>query len=193
MGGKVDPEKQCTAHAKHSGKRCKRAVVPGSTVCRFHGGDAPQVRRKAEKRLAREAAERAVASYGLPREVEPQEALLEELHRTAGHVAWLAVSVRELERQELYGPVGGSQFGFPRQEPHVWIRLYQEERKHFAEVAKICIAAGIEERRVRLAEDQARELARVVTAILTDLGHDLTEERTREVVRLRLLEGGKAA
>lgn len=193
MGGKLDPESRCTAHAKHSGERCKRTAIPGSTVCHYHGGKAPQVQAAALKRLALQEAERAVVTYGLPREVEPQEALLEELHRTAGHVAWLAFSVRELERREAYGPVGGSQYGFPRQEPHVWIRLYQEERKHFAEVAKICIAAGIEERRVQLAEDQARELARVVTAILTDLGHDLSEERTREVVRLRLLEGGKAA
>lgn len=41
----------CTAHAKHSGKRCGRPVVPGCTVCRYHGGAAPQVRAAGLERL----------------------------------------------------------------------------------------------------------------------------------------------
>jgi hypothetical protein len=49
----------------------------------LHGGAGPQVQRKAEERLRREAAERGVATLGLPREVAPHEALLEEVYRTA--------------------------------------------------------------------------------------------------------------
>ncbi len=55
------------------------------------------------------------------------------------------------------------------------------------------IAAEMGEREVRLAEAQARQLAAVIRAILTDLGHDLEDENVRNVVRLRLLEGGKRA
>jgi hypothetical protein len=44
----------------------------------------------------------------------------------------------------------------------------------------------------RIAEEQARQLGGVITAILTDLGHDLDEEGTRKIVRMRLLEGGGA-
>lgn len=29
---------QCTAHAKHTGERCRLAATPGREVCRFHGG-----------------------------------------------------------------------------------------------------------------------------------------------------------
>lgn len=43
---------QCTAKSKQSGQRCRRAAVPGATVCRVHGGGAPQVRRRAQLRLA---------------------------------------------------------------------------------------------------------------------------------------------
>jgi hypothetical protein len=46
------------------------------------------------------------------------------------------------------------------------------------------------EREVRLAEAQARQLAGLIRAILTDLGHDLEDENVRNVVRLRLTEGG---
>ena len=41
----------CTATAKGSGKRCQRAPIQGATVCRMHGGAAPQVKAKAEERL----------------------------------------------------------------------------------------------------------------------------------------------
>ena len=42
--------RQCTATAR-SGERCKRPAMLGGTVCRNHGGAAPQVRRKAALRL----------------------------------------------------------------------------------------------------------------------------------------------
>lgn len=43
--------RQCTATAKGSGQRCKRAPIPGGTVCKKHGGGAPQVQAKAKERL----------------------------------------------------------------------------------------------------------------------------------------------
>ena len=41
----------CTATSKTSGKPCRYPAVPGAAVCRFHGGNAPQVRAKAMDRL----------------------------------------------------------------------------------------------------------------------------------------------
>lgn len=43
---------QCTATSRQSGKRCRRDAIPGGSVCATHGGNAPQVRAKAEQRLA---------------------------------------------------------------------------------------------------------------------------------------------
>ena len=40
----------CTAMNKQ-GKRCRGMPIAGGTVCRFHGGGAPQVKRKAALRL----------------------------------------------------------------------------------------------------------------------------------------------
>ncbi len=109
-------------------------------------------------------------SYGLSREIDPHSALLEELHRTAGHVAWLGGRVAGLDEGDMAGPVGGGQGGYPSIEPHVWIRLYQEERRHLAGVAKDCIKVGIEERRVHLAERQGEMIAQVLRGVLADLG-----------------------
>ncbi len=101
---------------------------------------------------------------------DPHTALLEELHRTAGHVAWLAETVARLERDQMGESVGGGGGGWPSTEPGLWVKLYQHERAHLATVAKTCVAVGIEERRVQLAEQQGHLLARVIDGILTDLG-----------------------
>lgn len=42
---------QCVAMSKRSRTRCRRAPIPGGTVCKMHGGGAPQVKAAAAKRL----------------------------------------------------------------------------------------------------------------------------------------------
>lgn len=42
---------QCEATAKSTGERCKKDAIPGTNVCHVHGGNAPQVRKKAQERL----------------------------------------------------------------------------------------------------------------------------------------------
>ena len=50
---------QCTARNR-SGSQCGLPAFPGATVCRMHGGSAPQVRQKACERILA-AAEPALA------------------------------------------------------------------------------------------------------------------------------------
>src|SRR6266542_3662831 len=84
----ADPmTRQCTATAKATGWRCRHRPMRGQRVCRHHGGSAPQAKAAVERRDERDEAERAVQTYGLPRDIAPDEALLEEVHRTAGHAS----------------------------------------------------------------------------------------------------------
>ena len=47
-----DPKaSQCTATSKTTGNRCTRPAIPGGSVCRYHGGAAPQVKAAAAARL----------------------------------------------------------------------------------------------------------------------------------------------
>lgn len=180
---------QCTAKSKQSGERCKRRPIPDGTVCVMHGGKSPAVQAAAVARRQEREALVAAESFGLPREVDPHTALLEELHRTAGAVAWLGAIVADLDAEDVvWGrtreKLGGEDAGTTREaRPNAFVSLWQVERKHLVAVAKACHDAGIEERRVRIAESAGQQLASVVRAVLERLG--LTAEQqllAREVV-----------
>lgn len=171
---------QCTAKSKQSGQRCKRPPVVGGTVCSSHGGKAPQVRNAIERRRQERAAVLAAQTFGLPVEVDPHTALLEELHRTAGAVQWLGAVVADLDKGDLvWGRVKethGTQLEHGTDNgvtyaagANAFVELWQRERKHLVEVSKACITAGIEERRVRLAESAGQQLASVIRAVLDRL------------------------
>ena len=116
---------------------------------------------------------------GLPRTVDPRDALLEEVHRTAGAVAFLQERVAELQQADLVWGVTHEDeqqaTEFPgtniRREakPSIWLVLYQAERKHLVDVCARAIAAGIEERRVRMAESLGLQLASVIRAFAEGL------------------------
>lgn len=42
---------RCSAHSKRTGKPCTMPAIAGGTVCRMHGGAAPQVKASAKERL----------------------------------------------------------------------------------------------------------------------------------------------
>src|SRR5689334_10410024 len=52
MGISIPHDRVCNATSKTTGAPCKFVAIPGGTVCRYHGGMAPQVQRKAAERLA---------------------------------------------------------------------------------------------------------------------------------------------
>lgn len=173
---------RCKAHSRRTKKPCGQMPVQGQDVCRNHGGSSPQAKAAAARRAEQAQAAELVVTLGLPRDVSPQDALLEEVHRTAGAVAWLQEKVREVEPDalgwgmtEFKDKTGGDDWGKTstfKATPSIWYELYTRERKHLVEVCAAALKAGVEERRVRLAESQGELLAQVIRNILTDL--DLT-------------------
>ncbi len=147
--------------------------------CKFHGGSTPTGKTSA----AREEMEdivRGLGHYGSPVDIEPHDALLQEVKRTAGHVAWLE---DRISNHEFTG------------EEHIDLAvtrdLYQHERKHLTHVCSVAIGAGIAERQVRIAEQWGKELSELIGAILSDLRlTPAQKEKAPEVVRnhLRLVE-----
>lgn len=188
----MDDSRRCT-RIKRDGARCRKSAIIGGTVCTHHGGGAPQVREAGRARARHARAERAVATYGLPVEVDPHDALLAEVHRTAGHVAWLGDIVQQLERDQLvWGVTDQTEkqaTEYPgidttrTASPNVWLELYHRERVHLVKVAKAAVDAGIDERRVQLAEAQGQAIVAVLRATLEDLGVEVTPEVAQTVGR----------
>ncbi len=178
------PHPKCTAHNRRGGP-CGLPKVDGLPVCRQHGGSAPHAIAAAERRVKEREAMAGARLFGLPVDVDPAEALLEELHRTAGEVAWLGSIVAELEKDDaIWGmtreKVGGDDRGTTHEAGlNIWIQTWHAQRRHLTNVARECLKAGIEERRVQLAETQGAMLAGVVRAILNRL--DLTTEQQQLV------------
>ncbi len=80
-----------------------------------------------------------------------------------------------------------------RAAPSIWYELYVRERAHLVKVCAEAIRAGIEERRVQLAEQQGALVAEAIRRILADL-HLSVEQQSQvgEIVprHLRALGGG---
>lgn len=164
---------ECVSPCK-SGKPChSNRMVAGTEKCRMHLG------KKAQDVIAEEAARKAVVTYGLPRDISPTDALLEEVRYTAGHVAWLREKVAGLEERDLVWGVTekvekhATEFSgtdtTEAAKPNIWLELYMRERKHLVEVTKAAISVGIEERRVRLAEAQGALLNDMLRRIFARL------------------------
>lgn len=167
--------KRCTANNKESGDRCRNGHGAGGKVCGKHGGKAAQNKAAAKSRTAEKKARALVATYGLPVKISPEQAILDEVHRSAGHVAWLEQVVHALEPDDLIWGVtktkqGGEDYGTTEEAvPHAYLKLYLTERAHLAKVCADAIRVGIEARQVKLAEEQGAMVAKAVRAILDDL------------------------
>ncbi|WP_222829383.1 hypothetical protein [Xylanimonas cellulosilytica] len=184
----------------------------GGSTCKVHGSGTKAAREAAARRVEEERARAAVVTLGLPADVSPTEALLEEVRWTAGHVQWLRTKVQELDeapvdpltdgttsalvwgmtKRKIGGDDGGDTF---EAKPSIWYALYESERKHLVAVCAAAIKAGVEERKVRLAEQQGDLVAMVIRRILDDL--HLTVEQQQlvpDVVprHLRAIAGGAA-
>lgn len=186
---------RCGAKTR-AGTPCKRGAGAGTEhvgigCCKLHGGSTPNHIKSAQNQRALEA----VQKYAIPIKTDPHEALIFELERTAGWVAFLNEQVQGIEKiGHMRQLKGGGKDGIPEEVPHIWIQMLKDERSHLLNVAKTCIAVGIEERRVKLAEQQGELLADFVRGLLEDLKIPITDE-VRKVVRnrLTLIQGGRAA
>lgn len=78
--------------------------------------------------------------------------------------------------------------------PHVAVTMLREATRDHLAACKVAIDAGIAERYLRLAEDEAERVAQVLHGVLTELGV-IDHPEVPDVVRrhLRLIIGGKAA
>lgn len=144
-------------------------------MCHKHGGSAPQVRSAADKRLEarRIALEAAELTGRAGTDVHPIEHVMDELTRSA---ALTLVLERHLEGTELVSPFGASP---------LW-DMFERERDRRARLAKLAMDAGVDERRVRLAEHQGQMVFTAINGLLTEIGLDPSNTEVRKMVARHL-------
>lgn len=176
-----DPRVDCGATTKRAHTPCKqpkgiRTQHPGVGRCWLHNG-----RRQTAGSLQREVAENALAHLDLPPSQDPVEALLEAL-RVA---SWRELALRRMvaERPSLFG---NDHLGDARED--VVSAMHDRALKRRAEVAKMAVDAGIDERMVRLAERQSEVVVRAIQAALDAAGLEGDARELAEAAAATVLE-----
>lgn len=148
---------KCRAHSKRTGQPCGRHAMPGTAVCHMHGGKAPQVQAKAQIRLTLAQA----FEWGDRR---PAWQILADALHTADTLM-LDARTKLTDQGE---PVTAAD-----------LDLFLQALDRAQRFAKTVLDAGVDERRARVAEEQAALLAGVIRNILDDL--DLSREQQARV------------
>ena len=173
--------RQCKAKSKQSGQRCRKPATPGLDVCAMHGGSTKKAKAKSQRAVQSAKAAAVAQRIGLKVDVQPQQALLDEVQRSAGMVlfyeeqvnAVAGIDTDRLSRGVIRIEEIQSKFSTTttttEASVHVWLQLYNEERDRLVRVAATAIRAGIEERRVELAEQQGQAFVSVIRNILNRL------------------------
>lgn len=176
----------CTAKSSRTGKPCKKRAIKGHTVCGTHGGSAPQVKEKASQNVvkaeAMRLAQRMVERDGT--EKSPIDHLLDSLYLASQLVEVWGRMVAELDDVSDEGTFEGGFRGDPQKDfllttnnkgdtqLHPFVVEYRESLRDKAKIAKICIDAGVEVRRVELQEQQVSQAYEAFEATLAGMGLD---------------------
>lgn len=169
-----------------TGSPCKRPAGYGTSHvgtgrCKSHGGATPTHELAGQVELARREAQ----TMGQPLDIDPGEALLQCIRIAAGEVQYASQKVAELPDamvSTMWGP-----------KLHAWAVARQHAMDRLVTYSSVAIKAGLEERRVQLAEQQGDLIAEVIRGVLTDLGVQDRPEAPSIVRRHLELVAGRAA
>lgn len=165
---------------------CHAPPIEGGTRCGNHGGAAKHVKAKAQERVI-EANARGILGRidpNGPRE-NPVEMLLNLIHGKGAEVTWLRQKVQALGDDELtwgvvqhdtgVGPEGPIDKQTYKAEASIWWKLLREAENQLANWIAMALKAGVEERRVRIAETQGSLVAGAIRQILDGLNLSSTQ------------------
>jgi hypothetical protein len=157
--------------------------------CKFHGGSTPSHVAAGQRALA----ERAARTYGAARDINPVQAMVELLHDSAGHVAWLRGIVQATDPDALIwgkaDEVNRQSGEFPGVDikhaaaPSVWLQQYDKERRFLLDVSRDLAKLGIEWDAREAIRKQGAALAGVAREMARRLGHDPNDPKVAAAFR----------
>lgn len=177
--------------------------MKGGKVCASHGGASPQAKAAAARRVSEAKAAQSMALFTEAVDINPAEALLELVQWTAGEVRYWRAEVSRIAEDDAealtwgktqtvegVGPQGPVDTETHEAAPPVSYRMLTDAQDRLAKYAAAALKAGVQERQIKLAEDQGMLVAQVIRAILDQL--DLSPDQAAKVpevvpAQLRLL------
>jgi hypothetical protein len=177
----VYPGPKCGGNKRQGEGKCTQAAGwgtthPGIGACKLHGGATESHTVAA----AVTQAKRDVVLFGARRDVHPAEALLELVQWTAGEVDYWRSRVRVLDEEALtWGVTKVKEEGHDKgttyeAKPNIAYSMLVDASNRLERYAASALKAGVDERRVRVAESQGTQLLGVLISCLTELGHDVS-------------------
>lgn len=178
-GDKIEPiPGRCNAH-KRSGTLCRNAAGKGTEhlgfgPCIRHGGQLPNVLKSVQREIVKREAE----SLGLSIEQDPATAIINLVWRCVGDLTFYSSKVAQEELLQVeVGPNGSKKLS-----AHPWTVLYHQAEDRLAQVSQAALRAGVEERKVRLAERDAQTIFAAIQSALSQIGmNDSDMSRFRNI------------
>lgn len=184
----------CHSHIYNSDPpiACRANPVDGEygSVCRSHGGTAPRQVNMAKKRRGLAAIHTEMGRLGGQIDVDPSEAMIIMVREAASNVVFLRGLVEQLHGEvgaegptiiddngvakvsDAWVGAGVAQRTSPddwKADPHVLVKMYNDERDRLVKYAKMCRDAGVDERMVQIAEAQGMWLVSAIDRVLDHL------------------------
>lgn len=204
---------KCEA-AKRGGGLCGRPAGWGTQhlgvgKCKLHGGATPNHELAGAVILAR----REMAVMGQPLDIEPGEALLQCIRIAAGEVQYASDRIGALDEADAivqasstktrplsHGKDGESASETVEEvttsnvyELNIWIQVRRQALDRLVNYSAVALKAGVEERRVRVAEQTGVLIAQAIRGVLAELGVADRPEVPSVVRRQLALVSGQAA
>lgn len=175
----------------------------GEGVCKLHGGNSASYMSKIRMDRKRKALEEARLAYGVPLDVDPATALLEEVQRTAGAIVFLEAKIRSLAPEEMVwgvvrevtewaqtpdsNGVRSTDSTVERKaQVNQWVKLYQDERRHLTDVSARAIQAGAQASLVDMLQKISQVYIRLVERVVDRLG--LTSDQRAQLPEIMTAE-----
>lgn len=180
---------------RRDGQQCGSHAVKGLEVCRMHGASSPQSRAKRERYLAEQRASREVHRLAQPIDTDPAQALLDLVSTAAGEVAYWRARVDEIQDRDekrltsgltkiTEGKDRGGVTTLRTVETVAAIeyRMWTAAQDRLAQYATAALRAGVEERRVRIAEDLGSHMVGLIRRVLDRLDLQAWQEELASTV-----------
>lgn len=186
-GQERDGKLICGAKKRGKDEACGSSPVPGGTRCGRHGGNSPKAKAAAEQRTAEKEAREILGRIDptAPKQ-NPVEMLMTLIYGKSAEISWLREKVKSFteeeltygltERQEGIGPQGPVDVSTYKTEQNIWWKLLREAENQLASWTSMALRAGVDERRIRIAENQANAIVGVIKNVLDSLNLSATQQ-----------------